>query len=413
MAYEITTEDKWNCAKIAWDRAWSQGYVSAAITQHVGDEAADLLKGAVVGIAAGLGILLVGNATGSLAGAAIGAYFSAGNPAAAAAGAQLGREIGNGIAKGALTLLGIGFVVSYMVEHLDSVAQFAIAGFDMAANQAAYMNGAAYDLTIDLAARNFADAIGVLFALILAAIVLWCTHKLSQGKSSENVKELTDSKMMSLSGRLMAWLMPRLPELKRQYERSFAKSRFRVIEGGLPSSSMTSLQIAVIAARGLLTKLVSSETNLIKVPSIERLHATMKAEGFKLVKVEEWGPPGGKQLFYTKGNVLARFKTMGDAKGPRANQPHLSAGYNDGKGFDWQNDLAKFGANGKVEPKVISDPAKFDPKADFQGNPHKFVVLMTEFQMKVVDAWAGRTHFNTPAKFDMSALPRIVKEVGK
>jgi hypothetical protein len=408
---DISMEDKWKCAKTAWDRAWSEGYVTAAITRHVGDEAAELLKGAVVGVAAGIGVLILGNAAGATAGAAIGLYFSAGNPAAAAAGAQLGREIGNGIAKGVLALLGIGFVVSYLVEHIGSVADYAISAYDMAVNQAAYFGGAAYDLAIDLSARNFAEAIGVLFALILAAIVMWLAYKMSQGKSSENVKELTDSKLASLSGRLMSWLMPRVPELQRQYARSLAKAKFRVIEGGLPSSSMTPLQIAVVTARSLLTKVVSAETCQLKVSSIERMHATLKAEGFKLVKVDEWGPPGGKQLFYRKGNVLVRFKTMGDPQGPRANQPHLSAGYNDGKGFDWQNDMAKFGATGKVEPKVISDPAKFNPKGDFQGNPHKFVVLMSEFQMKVVDAWAGRTHFNTPAKFDMSGLTKVLKEI--
>lgn len=410
MPADITLEDKWNCARIAWDRAWSEGYVSAAITQHVGDEAYDLLKGAVVGIAAGIGILVIGNAAGATAGAAIGGYFSAGNPAAAAAGARLGQEIGNGIAKGVLTLLGIGFVVTYMAEHIGQAGQYAISGFDMAVNQAAYFGGDAYNLTIDLAARSFAEAIGVIFALVLAAVVLWMTFKLGQSKSSETVAELTDSKMMSLCPRLMKWLMPRLPELKTQYERTIARAKFRVIEGGLPSSSMTPLQIAVVTARGIMGKVVSPETNRIKVPSIERLHATLKADGFKLVKVEDWGPQGGKQLFYTKGNVLVRFKTLGDAKGPRANQPHLSAGYNDGKGFDWQNDMAKFGASGKVEPKVISDPAKFDPKGDFQGNPHKFVLLLSDFQMKVADAWANRTHFNTPASFDMSGLPRVLAE---
>lgn len=410
MPAEITLEDKWNCARIAWDRAWSEGYVSAAITQHVGDEAAELLKGAVVGIAAGISILVIGNAAGATAGAAIGGYFSAGNPAAAAAGAKLGQEIGNGIAKGVLTLLGIGFVVSYMAEHIGQAGQYAISGFDMAVNQAAYFGGDAYNLTIDLAARSFAEAIGVIFALVLAAVVLWMTFKLGKSKSSETVVELTDSKLMSLCPRLMKWLMPRLPELKTQYERTIAKAKFRVIEGGLPSSTMTPLQIAVVTARGIMGKVVSPETNRIKVPSVERLHATLKAEGFKLVKVENWGPDGGKQLFYTKGNVLVRFKTLGDAKGPRANQPHLSAGYNDGKGFDWQNDMAKFGATGKVEPKVISDPAKFDPKGDFQGNPHKFVLLLSDFQMKVADAWANRTHFNAPANFDMSGLSKVLAE---
>ncbi len=410
MSAEITMEAKWNCAKIAWDRAWSEGYVSAAITQHVGDEAYELIQGAVVGIAAGIGVLIIGNAAGAAAGAAIGGYFSAGNPAAAAAGAKLGQEIGNGLAKGVLTLLGVAFVVSYMAEHIGQAGQYAISAFDMAVNQAAYFGGPAYDLTIDLAARNFAEAVGVIFALVLAAIVLWMTFKIGQNKSSSSVAELSDSKFMSLCPRLMKWLMPRLPELRKQYERTVAKAKFRVIEGGLPSSTMTPLQIAVTTARSLLTKVVAPESNLLKVASIERLHATLKAEGFKLVKVEAWGPPGGKQLFYTKGNVLVRFKTLGDAKGPRANQPHLSAGYNDGKGFDWQNDMAKFGATGKVEPKVMTDPAKFDPKADFQGNPHKFVVLLRDFQIKAVDAWAGRTHFNVPAKFDMSALSRVVAE---
>ncbi len=405
----ITYQAEWNCAKASWDRAWNEGYVEAAVLDHVGKDAADVLKGVLIGTAAGLMALFIGETVGAVAGSAVGAYFSAGNPAAAVATGRLGALIGRTIVKGALVVMGIVFLVEYVVTHIDDIGRYAIDAYDYAVNQAPYFDGPAYELTIDLAARALAEAIGVLFSLILSAIVIYTTQSIARNEGSGGLKELTESKLTQWSTGLIKWLIPNLSNLRVRQLRESGRLRPRLIEGGLPAATMSPLKTAVVCAKGIMPKLVNAGSGKLSATSIKHLHTTLISAGFKLVKVDDWGPPGGKQLFYQMGNVLIRFKTLGDEKGPRANQPHLSAAFNDGRGFDWQNDMAKFTATGKVEPKVISDPAKFNPAADFQGNPHKFVVLPTQFNMGQVDAWAGRTHFNALAGFDMRGLPEILK----
>ena len=405
----ITYQAEWNCAKASWNRAWDEGYVEAAVLDHVGKDAADVLKGVLIGTAAGLMALFIGETVGAVAGSAVGAYFSAGNPAAAMATGKLGAFIGRTIVKGALVVMGIVFLVEYLVTHIEDVGRYAIDAYDYAVRQAPVFEGPAYDLTIDLAARALAEAIGVLFSLILSALVIYTTQRLAQNEGSDGLKQLTESKLTQWSTGLIKWLIPNLSNLRMRQLRESGRSRLRLIEGGLPDSTMSPLKTAVVSAKGIMPRLVNGGTGKISVASITQLHSILTAAGFKLVKVDDWGPPGGKQLFYQLGNVLIRFKTLGDERGPRANQPHLSAAFNDGRGFDWQNDMAKFTATGKVEPKVITDPAAFKPAADFQNNPHRFVLLPTRFNMGEVDAWAGRTHFNAIKGFDMKGLPEILK----
>lgn len=67
---------------------------------------------------------------------------------------------------------------------------------------------------------------------------------------------------------------------------------------------------------------------MVTCRSLVQMAQIFDSEQFGLIKAEPYGPPGGYQLFWSKGNVLARFKTIGEARGPRANRPHLSLGFN-------------------------------------------------------------------------------------
>jgi len=147
---------------------------------------------------------------------------------------------------------------------------------------------------------------------------------------------------------------------------------------------------------------------------VGQIDASLTRFRFQLIRAEPFGPEAGKtgwQLFWQKGNVLLRFKTTGDNAGPRQGQPHLSIGYNDGLGLQWQNDLAKFTSDGDVVAKVITDPAKFNP-TDFQGNPQKFVLLPTNFDISAVNDWAAKTHFNADRGFSLTGLEAILKRAG-
>jgi hypothetical protein len=182
-----------------------------------------------------------------------------------------------------------------------------------------------------------------------------------------------------------------------------------------PAHSLSILQRAKAVAESVLSKVLSPGSATMRCHSISELHQAFTQEGFRLVRAEPYGPQGGYQLFWRKGNVLARFKTMGESGGPRANVPHLSIAYNDGNGFAWQNDLGKFTYDGRVAAKVISEnnPATgriFNP-TDFQGNPQKFALIPANWNLAEVDAWAARTHFNAPHGFNLNDLPQILRQV--
>jgi hypothetical protein len=390
----------------AWQRAVDKGYVWESVKKHAGDDFWAIAEGAIVGTIGGIGLVIVGQTGGAIAGSALGAYVSAGNPAAALALGQAGAAMGRTLAIGALQVIGVAFLAAYVIEHIGECLPHLVAAYDLCFNQCPYFAGESFDLAIDMAARMMAESYGIFCGLLLMAIVMWATHKLVQSnKSAESLAELANSKLEAMSAGLVKWLVPRLSEL-RQRMRPQGRAGLRVIEGGLPSSSMTPLQNAIGVARSILSKLVNPKSSAMTARNVKEMHENLIADGFRLIQAEAYGPEGGFQLFYQKGNVLVRFKSLGDAKGPRANQAHMSVGYNDGRGLAWQNDLAKFTATGKVEAKVISDAAKYNP-VDFQGNPQKFVLLPSKFDMAAVDAWAARTHFNAPPGFGLDGIKGI------
>lgn len=186
--------------------------------------------------------------------------------------------------------------------------------------------------------------------------------------------------------------------------------QLRVINGALPASAPSQLRTATAAARRLMPGLIESGSGRMRPARLSELDRTLTESGYRLIRAEPYGPEGGYQLFWQNGNVLVRFKTLGEQRGPRANQPHLSVGYNDGRGLDWQNDLGKFDWNGNVVAKVITDPARFNP-VDFQGNPQRFVLVPANFDIASVDAWASRTHFPAGAGFLCDGLQALIRRV--
>ncbi|HVJ67134.1 MAG TPA: hypothetical protein VM510_04060 [Caulifigura sp.] len=121
--------------------------------------------------------------------------------------------------------------------------------------------------------------------------------------------------------------------------------------------------------------------------------------------MQPFGPPGGRQLFFTNGLLTVRCKTLGDARGPRANRPHVSVGMTTGAGDNaWFNDVAKINALGQLAAKSITVPERFQPK-DFEGKDQRFVMIQGGLSLDRfgpagldarADAWADRTHFGFP-----------------
>lgn len=157
----------------------------------------------------------------------------------------------------------------------------------------------------------------------------------------------------------------------------------------------------------LMSLLIDGSTRLVRFSSLVAVHASLNRHGFRLIQKQCFGPVGGYQLFYASGRLLVRIKTRGDERGPRANQPHLSVSLYDGKALDWQNDQAKFNALGRVEPKAMTTPDRFQP-VDFQGNPQRFMLILGgQYDGEGADAWANRTHFQFPACYNFGGVEQL------
>jgi hypothetical protein len=155
-------------------------------------------------------------------------------------------------------------------------------------------------------------------------------------------------------------------------------------------------------APALMSQLVDQASGQAPFNDLKSVIAVLHREGFSRTGEESFGPPGGRQLFYTNCLVQVRIKTRGDARGPRANQPHLSVSVTDGVGTRWFNDVAKLNAQGQLAAKSFTSAERFRP-IDHDNNPQRFVMIQGGQAARqdegVFDEWAARTHFNFPPGF--------------
>lgn len=156
---------------------------------------------------------------------------------------------------------------------------------------------------------------------------------------------------------------------------------------------MSATESELLLAKRLMTALVEPASRLVRTSSMSSLDCSLQTLGFQKISDVEFGPLGGRQLFYRNGRIVVRVKTKGDKAGFRANQPHISAALTDGVGIEWFNELAKFNYQGELAAKAMTTPERFQA-TDHQGNPQRFVVIMGgEYVGAGPEAWAARTHF--------------------
>jgi len=423
--------DRVNNVRFAWSLAWSKGYFMAALIDYTAPDFAQFAVALIPGLLAALLIPVVGQVGGGLAGTALGTLITAatGQAEVIPVLANVGRAIGLLVADAALIYMGIMFIKDFLVPRIGAVGEH----FGKACWTAYYMPPQSGERTLDEAAKEFAEGFGIFMGLVLMGILMFIV----KGPVDRAVK-LNQSLLAKTCPRLIDWVVKNSRWLEERYKNGPTKipgggkppapepevvgppaptmGTFEpeVLEGGLPPGTKTALDGAKETAKAILPYLVGRITRTVSPPTLADLDGWLTQFGFKLIRADPYGPDAGNtgwQLFWQKGNVLVRFKTTGENGGPRQGKPHLSLGYNDAGGLDWQNDLAKFTWNGKIVAKVITDPAKFNP-TDFQGNPQKFVLLPTNFDVSAVDAWAAQTHFNVDKGFTLAGLKAILKRAG-
>jgi hypothetical protein len=97
--------------------------------------------------------------------------------------------------------------------------------------------------------------------------------------------------------------------------------------------------------------------------------------------------PGGRHLFYVRGNVLLRVKTNGTWIRRR---PHMTI--SEAVGLDWNDEAAKFNRYGSVVPKLGSSRAGSDWRALMRIGDYAAIEASDQ-------RWADLCHFDFPTGF--------------
>src|SRR5215471_15947258 len=168
-------------------------YVGAAIEEETGQAIEELIQGLLQSLIMMMAVVATTTLIGAGAGAAVGFFFfGVGAAPGAAAGAELGFDAGLWI----LEWLGIAFLAVYIAKNLGEVVKVLGMGVVRAWN--AGEHGTSVDKDLDAAARNIAKAIGILFRLILEAVVMYLLQEgigAVRARVPALVKSLSESKL--------------------------------------------------------------------------------------------------------------------------------------------------------------------------------------------------------------------------
>ena len=167
----------------------SKQYMGEAIERHVDAAIVDVIGGLVTTMVGAIAILAVSTAVG----AALGALFGG---VGAAPGAAIGAEVGGAL----LEWLGLGFLIKWILDAVTSVvsafATFVSTVWDARGNQK----------KLDLAGKDFAEAIGTLIGETIGALVAWLA---AEGLEAGMTKLRESPFGQKLSGKFFDWLNDR------------------------------------------------------------------------------------------------------------------------------------------------------------------------------------------------------------
>jgi CdiA C-terminal tRNase domain len=177
-----------------WERgeALFEAYVRAevlapaAIVRQTGYALGEVLKGLLPGLLEMLIVLAATTTLGAVAGGVIGFFFGG---AGAAPGAVIGGELGLDIGLAALTWLGVAFLAKAMFEGFGRLwAQLSL-GVRHAWEAPEYPERE-YPHRIEEAARELAEAAGILMLLLLQAVVAWVLKRAAMGATQSAAQTL-------------------------------------------------------------------------------------------------------------------------------------------------------------------------------------------------------------------------------
>jgi hypothetical protein len=271
------------CIYEAYKRA--EVYVPTAISNETGRSLHGLLEGIIPALLMMAAVLAATTLFGAAVGATVGALAGGvGAGPGAAGGAKLGFEAGVVI----LNWLGLGFLVIYVASNLVEVAGLLLRGTRRAWNAGGREAGER-NAEVDRAAREIAGAVGVLFRLVLEAIVLYLLAKGTAAAAERVAGLVTKLKESRLGAGFARWVEENWRALVED-PRLNTNSRKRVGSGG--DSTVPESRPAPQPAEPRPTKTTAEDAGGLskstaggKVISVEEANAPWVAKG--------WKPPYG------------------------------------------------------------------------------------------------------------------------
>ena len=276
-------------------------YVGAAIEEETGQAIEELIQGLLQSLIMMMAVVATTTLIGAGAGAAVGFFFfGVGAAPGAAAGAELGFDAGLWI----LEWLGIAFLAVYIAKNLGEVVKVLGMGVVRAWN--AGEHGTSVDKDLDAAARNIAKAIGILFRLILEAVVLYLLQEgigAVRARVPGLVKSLSESKLGRGFGEWIGKNYEKLindPKVNPKLRESSAAGAAAGAEGELaPKARPTEGKPPVEAAPGKWPTPRASEL-LKKLDELNEPPKTKEKAHQKRLVSEELGNEAAKSLLRKK-----------------------------------------------------------------------------------------------------------------
>lgn len=191
--------ERLKCVKAAADQ--SVEFMPDAILKETGYAIHELVEGFIPALVIGIAVIALSTGVGAGIGAIIGAFFGgAGALPGAAGGAAVGFEVGVWL----VNLLGIGFLLIYLKDNLGEVVDLA----DRAVTNAWYAPDTPDLKTVRIrqAAQDLAQAVGVLWKVILQAIVAYLISKGVKSASKQVPDLIASLRRSRLGQRFAAWI---------------------------------------------------------------------------------------------------------------------------------------------------------------------------------------------------------------
>ena len=427
MAYEII--ERADSVRVCWKLAVDRGYVQQAVIDYTVPEFAQFISGLLPGVLMAMAVPIIGQMGGGVVGAVIGSFIG---PEGTWAGAEIGQSLGLAAANLLLIKWGLEFIKDTILPQVGMVGGKLGKGMQDAWDAGGF-GVTAKERLQDQAAREIADGLGAMFGLILMGIVLYLMKE-----PAKRIGKFQDSMLAKMSPNMTIWLENNLPWLQERYRNGLNRQGASTVRTGTPALERARARWGAQAAANGITEfdpqLIETEIdpaiardlevarqNVMRVlpqivdqtgrmipGSLRQLDETLTGAGFRLIRADDYGPNAGAtgfQLFYRMGQVLIRFKTTGENRGPRQGIAHLSAGYYDGKGMTFDNDIAKFTVDGTIVAKTqaaLNNPNR-------TSAPSPWTLLRADFDGPLMDAWAARCHFNAGPNFNLGGLVDIVR----